>query len=144
MCYLLLLHPLVPYAYIWLLLSQVSCFTVFLVIGREVYVSKTGEKMSRLKPVDDEWILRRLDRWGAQDFLPQIGPKVWWCHVMSDHWFNTLNFMIKALFNLQVSKLKTKCLEIETPIFTVNTWSPLGRHINDGCFLCGSFCRREH
>ncbi|KAH8939777.1 hypothetical protein BDL97_15G054100 [Sphagnum fallax] len=42
---------------------------------REVYVSKTGEKMSRLKPVDDEWILRRLDRWGAQDFLPQIGPK---------------------------------------------------------------------
>jgi hypothetical protein len=76
MCYLLLLHPLVPYAYILLLLSQVSGLTVFLMIGREVYVSKTGEKMSRLKPVDDEWILRRLDRWGAQDFLPQIGPKV--------------------------------------------------------------------
>eukprot|EP00850_Spirogloea_muscicola_P015943 SM000126S26319 [mRNA] locus=s126:155769:157810:- [translate_table: standard] len=43
---------------------------------REVFVNARGEKMSKLKPVDDEWIIRRLDRWGQQEFLPQIGPKV--------------------------------------------------------------------
>jgi hypothetical protein len=95
--------------------------------------------------VDDEWILRRLDRWGAQDFLPQIGPKVWWSHVMSDHWFNTLNFMIKALFQPPGVKTQNYVFGNWDPQFLLlNTWSPLGRHINDGYFLCGSFCRREH
>jgi hypothetical protein len=42
-------------------------------------VNKEGEKMSRLKPVDDNWILRRLDRWGNKDKLPMIGPKVTSC-----------------------------------------------------------------
>lgn len=42
---------------------------------REVFVSTSGETMSRLKPVDDDWIIRRLDRWGKKDLLPQVGPK---------------------------------------------------------------------
>jgi len=31
---------------------------------REVYVNQDGEWMSKLKEVDDDWILRRLERWG--------------------------------------------------------------------------------
>ncbi len=31
--------------------------------------------MSRLKDVDDEWILRRLERWGRKDGMPFLGPK---------------------------------------------------------------------
>ena len=31
--------------------------------------------MSRLKPVDDDWILRRLERWGRKDQMPFLGPK---------------------------------------------------------------------
>ena len=30
--------------------------------------------MSRLKEVDDEWIVRRLERWGEKDGMPFIGP----------------------------------------------------------------------
>lgn len=41
---------------------------------REVYVNESGEKMSRLKEVDDEWIVRRLERWGRRDNMPFIGP----------------------------------------------------------------------
>ena len=33
---------------------------------REVYVTEEGEKMSKLKQVDDAWILRRLERWGQK------------------------------------------------------------------------------
>ena len=25
--------------------------------------------------MDDEWILKRLERWGRQDMLPMVGPK---------------------------------------------------------------------
>eukprot|EP00898_Chlorokybus_atmophyticus_P008897 jgi/Chlat1/9008/Chrsp94S08288 len=42
---------------------------------REVYVDKrSGETLSRLTPVDDVWILRRLDKWAATDLLPMVGP----------------------------------------------------------------------
>lgn len=34
-----------------------------------------GDRMSRLKEVDDEWILRRLERWGQRDMLPMVGPE---------------------------------------------------------------------
>ncbi|MEW5302378.1 MAG: hypothetical protein WDW36_005171 [Sanguina aurantia] len=37
---------------------------------REVFINEQGEKMSRLKEVNDEWILRRLERWGRQDDMP--------------------------------------------------------------------------
>ena len=33
---------------------------------REVYVTEEGDKMSKLKQVDDAWILRRLERWGRK------------------------------------------------------------------------------
>ena len=33
---------------------------------REVYVTEEGNKMSKLKQVDDAWILRRLERWGRK------------------------------------------------------------------------------
>ncbi|CAD7703584.1 unnamed protein product [Ostreobium quekettii] len=42
---------------------------------REVYVNKEGEKMSKLKEVDDDWILRRLERWGRRDRMPFVGPE---------------------------------------------------------------------
>ncbi|MEW5310695.1 MAG: hypothetical protein WDW38_002466 [Sanguina aurantia] len=42
---------------------------------REVFINEQGEKMSRLKEVNDEWILRRLERWGRQDDMPFVGPK---------------------------------------------------------------------
>eukprot|EP00798_Chlamydomonas_sp_ICE-L_P001931 gene1931-33341_t len=42
---------------------------------REVFLNDEGEKMSRLKPVNDEWILRRLERWGKKDQMPFIGPQ---------------------------------------------------------------------
>jgi len=42
---------------------------------REVYVNESGEKMSKLKEVDDDWILRRLERWGRRDQLPLVGPR---------------------------------------------------------------------
>ncbi|GLC37907.1 hypothetical protein PLESTB_001503700 [Pleodorina starrii] len=41
---------------------------------REVFVNDKGEKMSRLKEVNDDWILRRLERWGRRDGMPFIGP----------------------------------------------------------------------
>eukprot|EP01026_Neomeris_dumetosa_P062693 TRINITY_DN5939_c0_g2_i2.p3 TRINITY_DN5939_c0_g2~~TRINITY_DN5939_c0_g2_i2.p3 ORF type:complete len:206 (-),score=49.89 TRINITY_DN5939_c0_g2_i2:120-737(-) len=31
--------------------------------------------MSKLKEVDDDWILRRLERWGRKDNMPFLGPK---------------------------------------------------------------------
>jgi predicted O-methyltransferase YrrM len=33
-----------------------------------------GGSYSRLKQVDDAWIVKRLERWGAQDNLPMLGP----------------------------------------------------------------------
>lgn len=41
---------------------------------REVYVNAEGQRMSKLKEVDDDWILRRLERWGQRDLLPLVGP----------------------------------------------------------------------
>ncbi|KXZ55204.1 hypothetical protein GPECTOR_3g348 [Gonium pectorale] len=41
---------------------------------REVFVNDQGEKMSRLKEVNDDWILRRLERWGRRDGMPFVGP----------------------------------------------------------------------
>lgn len=40
---------------------------------REVYVNKEGERMSRLKEVNSDWIIRRLERWG-QRVWPQRSP----------------------------------------------------------------------
>ena len=37
---------------------------------REVYVTEEGDKMSKLKQVDDAWILRRLERWGRKASCP--------------------------------------------------------------------------
>jgi hypothetical protein len=31
--------------------------------------------MSILKEVDDEWIIRRLERWGKKDNMPFLGPQ---------------------------------------------------------------------
>ena len=42
---------------------------------REVYYNEEGEKMSILKEVDDEWIIRRLERWGKKDNMPFLGPQ---------------------------------------------------------------------
>ncbi|CAK0744806.1 hypothetical protein CVIRNUC_001575 [Coccomyxa viridis] len=42
---------------------------------REVYVNKDGERMSRLREVDSDWIIRRLERWGKRDRMPFIGPE---------------------------------------------------------------------
>ncbi len=33
---------------------------------REIFTNDSGERMSRLKDVDDDWILRRLERWGKR------------------------------------------------------------------------------
>lgn len=33
---------------------------------REIFLNEKGERMSRLKEVNDEWILRRLERWGKR------------------------------------------------------------------------------
>ena len=33
---------------------------------REVYVNEEGERMSRLREVDSDWIIRRLERWGKR------------------------------------------------------------------------------
>jgi len=41
---------------------------------REVYLNEQGEKMSRLKEVNDEFIVRRLERWGRRDGMPFMGP----------------------------------------------------------------------
>ncbi|KAF5835936.1 hypothetical protein DUNSADRAFT_6647 [Dunaliella salina] len=42
---------------------------------REVYLNEEGERMSKLKEVDDAWILRRLERWGRKDAMPFLGDK---------------------------------------------------------------------
>ncbi len=42
---------------------------------RDVYFDAEGRKMSRLKEVDADWVLRRLQRWGRRDNMPFIGPK---------------------------------------------------------------------
>jgi hypothetical protein len=42
---------------------------------RDVYFNSEGRKMSRLKHVDADWVLRRLERWGKRDNMPFIGPK---------------------------------------------------------------------
>eukprot|EP00959_Pyramimonas_sp_CCMP1952_P010293 215525-Pyramimonas_sp.AAC.1 len=43
---------------------------------RVVERNETGELVaSKLKPVDDEWILKRLDRWGKKEDMPFLGPK---------------------------------------------------------------------
>ncbi|GHP06135.1 hypothetical protein PPROV_000488200 [Pycnococcus provasolii] len=41
---------------------------------RVEFTTETGSRASKWKQVDDEWILRRLERWGKQDMLPSIGP----------------------------------------------------------------------
>ncbi|GBF93260.1 hypothetical protein Rsub_05992 [Raphidocelis subcapitata] len=41
---------------------------------REVYTDDEGRRMSRLKEVDEEWILRRLERWGRREGMPFAGP----------------------------------------------------------------------
>ena len=33
---------------------------------REVFVNREGERMSRLKNVDSDWIIRRMERWGRR------------------------------------------------------------------------------
>ena len=33
---------------------------------REVFMNEDGERMSRLREVDSDWILRRLERWGRR------------------------------------------------------------------------------
>lgn len=40
-----------------------------------MFYNDEGEKMSRLKEVDDEWIVRRLERWGRRDNMPFLGPE---------------------------------------------------------------------
>lgn len=35
---------------------------------REVYINEEGERMSRLKVVNSDWIIRRLERWGKRVF----------------------------------------------------------------------------
>jgi len=42
---------------------------------REVFVNQEGERMSKLKEVDDDWILRRLERFGKRDNMPYVGPR---------------------------------------------------------------------
>lgn len=42
---------------------------------RDVYFNEEGRKMSRLREVDADWVLRRLQRWGKRDNMPFIGPK---------------------------------------------------------------------
>jgi hypothetical protein len=44
-------------------------------VCREVFYNEQGETMSKLKEVDDEWILRRLKRWGRRDNMPFLGPE---------------------------------------------------------------------
>lgn len=41
---------------------------------REVFTTADGDTRSKLKPVDDEWIIRRLDRWGKSQDMPFLGP----------------------------------------------------------------------
>ena len=38
-------------------------------------MNKDGDKVSKLKEVDDEWILRRLERWGERSGMPFLGPE---------------------------------------------------------------------
>ena len=40
---------------------------------REEAALPDGTSYSRLKQVDDKWIVKRLERWGAQDNLPFVG-----------------------------------------------------------------------
>lgn len=42
---------------------------------RDVYYNEEGRKMSRLRAVDADWVLRRLERWGKRDNMPFVGPK---------------------------------------------------------------------
>jgi len=42
---------------------------------REVYVNQEGERMSRLRELDDGLIMARLESWGARDNMPFIGPQ---------------------------------------------------------------------
>jgi len=42
---------------------------------REVFTNDDGQRMSRLKEVDADWILRRLERWGRRDGMPFVGPQ---------------------------------------------------------------------
>lgn len=39
---------------------------------REVYVNEEGERMSRLKQVNSDWIIRRLERWGQRVRAPRL------------------------------------------------------------------------
>ena len=48
---------------------------------RDVYFDDEGRKMSRLKHVDADWVLRRLERWGKRDNMPFIGPKKVWLFI---------------------------------------------------------------
>ncbi|KAF6253956.1 S-adenosyl-L-methionine-dependent methyltransferase [Scenedesmus sp. NREL 46B-D3] len=41
---------------------------------REVLLDEQGQKVSRLREVDDDWIARRLERWGKRDGMPFLGP----------------------------------------------------------------------
>ena len=40
---------------------------------REVFMNEQGERMSRLREVDSDWIIRRLERWGRR--VRRMGPQ---------------------------------------------------------------------
>ena len=46
---------------------------------REVYVNEEGERMSRLKEVNSDWIIRRLERWGqrVRPLCSALQPLTW-------------------------------------------------------------------
>ena len=52
---------------------------------RDVYVNKDGERMSRLREVDSDWIIRRLERWGkrVRRMEPHL-PHFLWCLIRPD------------------------------------------------------------
>ncbi|KAK3258856.1 hypothetical protein CYMTET_32118 [Cymbomonas tetramitiformis] len=41
---------------------------------RETVTTTTGQSISKLKQVDDDWIIKRLDRWGKTERMPFLGP----------------------------------------------------------------------
>ena len=50
---------------------------------REVYVNEEGERMSRLKEVNSDWIIRRLERWGQRVWLQRCLPQHGHIHMAS-------------------------------------------------------------
>ena len=44
---------------------------------REVFFNEEGEKMSKLREVDADWVLRRLERWWGSSYgIPKTCPDV--------------------------------------------------------------------